>query len=576
MKPKSLETIKKDILTLIKKEVKDDSLSFSIDILEKPPSYELGDFALPCFSLSKALKKNPKEIAKGIEQRIKSNLPSFLQDVKAVGPYINFFLDSSFLVENFLSQSHSSKNIKIEAVKNPLNIMVEYSSPNTNKPQHLGHIRNNLLGMSVSTLLEKVGHKVKKVNLLNDRGLGVSKVIYAYLHLSDKKKPDGKPDHFVGELYNLFNKEAKKNSGLEEEAQRILEKWEKGDKKIIDAWKKITDFVKQGYKETYERLGCSFDKQYWESQIYNEGKSIVMQGLEKGLFKKKDGAVIAELEPYGLPNKVLIKRNGTALYITQDIALAKKKFEDFDVDYSIYVVASEQELYFKQLFKIIELLDIAPVDKLYHLSYGMFLLEGGKMKSREGNIIDADSLIEELKKLALEEVDERYPGLNKKERNKRAERIAMAALKFYILRVDPNRDVVFKPKESISFQGETGPYLLYTYARLRSILRKSGIKPTMLDVKSISLISHEEEKQIASLGNEFSSIVMDSAQSFKPSTLCRFLLDFAQLINSYYHEKRVIGENERLMKARLSLLVACSNVLKEGLNLLGIEVLEEM
>jgi arginyl-tRNA synthetase len=576
MKPKSLETIKKDILTLIKKEVKDDSLSFSIDILEKPPSYELGDFALPCFSLSKALKKNPKEIAKGIEQRIKSNLPSFLQDVKAVGPYINFFLDSSFLVENFLSQSHSSKNIKIEAVKNPLNIMVEYSSPNTNKPQHLGHIRNNLLGMSVSTLLEKVGHKVKKVNLLNDRGLGVSKVIYAYLHLSDKKKPDGKPDHFVGELYNLFNKEAKKNSGLEEEAQRILEKWEKGDKKIIDAWKKITDFVKQGYKETYERLGCSFDKQYWESQIYNEGKSIVMQGLEKGLFKKKDGAVIAELEPYGLPNKVLIKRNGTALYITQDIALAKKKFEDFDVDYSIYVVASEQELYFKQLFKIIELLDIAPVDKLCHLSYGMFLLEGGKMKSREGNIIDADSLIEELKKLALEEVDERYPGLNKKERNKRAERIAMAALKFYILRVDPNRDVVFKPKESISFQGETGPYLLYTYARLRSILRKSGIKPTMLDVKSISLISHEEEKQIASLGNEFSSIVMDSAQSFKPSTLCRFLLDFAQLINSYYHEKRVIGENERLMKARLSLLVACSNVLKEGLNLLGIEVLEEM
>jgi arginyl-tRNA synthetase len=576
MKPKSLETIKKDILTLIKKEVKDDSLSFSIDILEKPPSYELGDFALPCFSLSKALKKNPKEIAKGIEQRIKSNLPSFLQDVKAVGPYINFFLDSSFLVENFLSQSHSSKNIKIEAVKNPLNIMVEYSSPNTNKPQHLGHIRNNLLGMSVSTLLEKVGHKVKKVNLLNDRGLGVSKVIYAYLHLSDKKKPDGKPDHFVGELYNLFNKEAKKNSGLEEEAQRILEKWEKGDKKIIDAWKKITDFVKQGYKETYERLGCSFDKQYWESQIYNEGKSIVMQGLEKGLFKKKDGAVIAELEPYGLPNKVLIKRNGTALYITQDIALAKKKFEDFDVDYSIYVVASEQELYFKQLFKIIELLDIAPVDKLYHLSYGMFLLEGGKMKSREGNIIDADSLIEELKKLALEEVDERYPGLNKKERNKRAERIAMAALKFYILRVDPNRDVVFKPKESISFQGETGPYLLYTYARLRSILRKSGIKPTMLDVKSISLISHEEEKQIASLGNEFSSIVMDSAQSFKPSTLCRFLLDFAQLINSYYHEKRVIGENERLMKARLSLLFACSNVLKEGLNLLGIEVLEEM
>lgn len=576
MKPKSLETIKKDILTLIKKEVKDDSLSFSIDILEKPPSYELGDFALPCFSLSKALKKNPKEIAKGIEQRIKSNLPSFLQDVKAVGPYINFFLDSSFLVENFLSQSHSSKNIKIEAVKNPLNIMVEYSSPNTNKPQHLGHIRNNLLGMSVSTLLEKVGHKVKKVNLLNDRGLGVSKVIYAYLHLSDKKKPDGKPDHFVGELYNLFNKEAKKNSGLEEEAQRILEKWEKGDKKIIDAWKKITDFVKQGYKETYERLGCSFDKQYWESQIYNEGKSIVMQGLEKGLFKKKDGAVIAELEPYGLPNKVLIKRNGTALYITQDIALAKKKFEDFDVDYSIYVVASEQELYFKQLFKIIELLDIAPVDKLCHLSYGMFLLEGGKMKSREGNIIDADSLIEELKKLALEEVDERYPGLNKKERNKRAERIAMAALKFYILRVDPNRDVVFKPKESISFQGETGPYLLYTYARLRSILRKSGIKPTMLDVKSISLISHEEEKQIASLGNEFSSIVMDSAQSFKPSTLCRFLLDFAQLINSYYHEKRVIGENERLMKARLSLLFACSNVLKEGLNLLGIEVLEEM
>ncbi len=565
-----LDSFKQDILDAVGKSL-GHKTDLSVDMIGKPPSQELGDIAFPCFSFAKSLKKNPAQIAKELEKKLSSNLPQFIEKVKAVGPYLNFFIKPSSLVELLL------KGISIEKAQQAKKIMVEYSSPNTNKPQHLGHVRNNLLGMTVSTLLQEIGNKVIKVNLLNDRGIGVSKVIYAYLYLSDKKEPSGKPDHFVGDLYNLFNKEARKNPELEEEAQRILEKWEQGNKEVIEAWKKITKFVREGYKHTYDKLGCSFDKEYWESQIYKEGKEIIQMGLKKGLFKKEDGAIIAELEPYGLPKKVLIKRNGTALYITQDIALAKKKFDDFDIDYSIYVVASEQELYFKQLFKIIELLGIAPIDKLYHLSYGMFLLQGGKMKSREGNVVDADSLIDEIEQLAFKEVEKRYQDLDEKEKKKRAERIALAALKFYILKVDPNRDVVFKPKESISFQGETGPYLLYTYARLKSILRKSGVKPIQLKkALNIKLISSQEEKQIALMAVEFPSIVKEAAQGFKPSILCRFLLDFAQLINSYYHEKRVIGEDEALMKARLALLLSSADLLKKGLALLGIDVLEEM
>lgn len=570
----NIERIKGIIIEQIKGIHDFSKLELSSDWFQKTPSPDLGDLAFQCFPIAKQMQKNPQEIAKKIENYLSSNKIDYVEKVKAVGPYLNFFLNANEVIEAFIS------GITYEQSKEPKKIMIEYSSPNTNKPQHLGHVRNNLLGMSISQILEHQGNKTIKVNLLNDRGLGVSKVIYAYLYLAKEKEPNKKPDHFVGDLYLLFNNEVKKRPELEQEAQRILKRWEENDEEVISSWKKIRDFVIEGYKETYKKLGCLFDKEYFESEIYKEGKEIVMEGLKKDIFKEKDGAVIAPLEKYGLPEKVLIKSNGTALYITQDIALAKKKFEDFEIDYSIYVVASEQELYFKQLFKIIELLNIASSDKLYHLAYGMILLEGGKMKSREGNIVDADSIIEELERLALSEVEQRYPNLSEEEKKERTEKIAISALKFYILKVDPTRDILFKPKESISFQGETGPYLQYTYARIKSIVRKSGMNSKDI-IKNIDLKCFEndeciEEKAIALLALEFPSIIEKAAESLKPSLLCRYLLDFAQLINSYYHDKRVIGEDKEVMKARLALLLASSEIIKKGLWLLGIPVLEEM
>ncbi|MDI3473697.1 MAG: arginyl-tRNA synthetase [Candidatus Woesearchaeota archaeon] len=570
----NIERIKEGIIEQIKEIPDFSKLNLSSDWFQKTPSSDLGDLAFQCFPIAKQLGENPQQIAKKIEVSLSSKKIRYVENVKAVGPYLNFFLDSREVIEALIS------GITYEKAKEPKKIMIEYSSPNTNKPQHLGHVRNNLLGMAISQLLEHQGNKTIKVNLLNDRGLGVSKVIYAYLYLSKEKEPNKKPDHFVGDLYLLFNKEVKKRPELEQEAQRILKRWEENDEEVISAWRKIREFVIEGYKETYKKLGCLFDKEYFESDIYKEGKEIIMEGLKKGIFKEKDGAIIAPLEKFGLPDKVLIKSNGTALYITQDIALTKKKFEDFDIDYSIYVVASEQELYFKQLFKIIELLNIASSDKLYHLAYGMILVEGGKMKSREGNIVDADSIIKELEELASLEVEQRYPALSEEEKKERTEKIAISALKFYILKVDPSRDILFKPKESISFQGETGPYLQYTYARIKSILRKSGLNQneiTMnIDLKYFENDECNEEKAIALLALEFPSVIEKAAESLKPSLLCRYLLDFAQLINSYYHDKRVIGEEKDIMRARLALLLASSEIIKKGLWLLGIPILEEM
>jgi arginyl-tRNA synthetase len=554
---------KKEIVKLIAKhtEVAHDAIE---ELLEVPPDLSLGDYAFPCFFLGKEKNKQPGKIAKELADQIKPT--KLVHKIQAKGPYLNFFIDKAAFARHVLAETP-------EIEKKSGSIMVEFSSPNTNKPQHLGHIRNNLLGSVISSLLQKVGYKVIKANLINDRGIHICKSMLAYQKWGNNKEPDKKPDHFVGDFYVLFSQNAQKNPELEKEAQEMLVKWEQGDKQTVELWKKMRKWCIQGFEETYRKLGIDFDKVYFESEIYREGNMIVAENLQKGVFEKEKGAVIARLEP-DLPNKVLIRQDGTSLYITQDIGLAVKKFNDFKLDKSIYVVGSEQNLYFKQLFAILEMLGYHGVEKCIHLSYGMVYLPEGKMKSREGTVVDADNLIENVKELSRLELRKRYPELPDEEIEKRAGQIGLAALKFMILKYDPKKDINYNPEESISFEGETGPYLQYSHARICSILRKN-----QSDVSKnidFSLFSEKIELNLINMLFMFTSIIEDAAEQYKPSLVARYLLDLSQLFNEFYHSCPVLQATENIRQARLLLIQKTRDVIKEGLSLLGVAAPEVM
>ncbi len=531
-------------------------------MIEIPPDPGLGDFAFPCFSLAKEFKKSPAEIAKELLDKITVRTP--FSKVENNGPYLNFFVDSHYIAEYSLKSQQKKEDDKRET------IMVEFSSPNTNKPLHLGHLRNMILGNSLSTIIKEKGHNVIKACLVNDRGVHICKSMLMYEKFGEQGMPDKKPDHYVGDFYVLFNKKVQENPELEQEAQEMLQRWENGDKEIHDIWRLMNNWANEGFQETYDRLGIEFDKFYFESDIYKKGKDLVKKGLENGVFYDDEGAISVELGKLG--KKVLLRKDGTSVYMTQDIFLAKKKFDDFSLDKSIYIVGSEQNLHFQQLFKILGIMGFSFAERCYHLSYGMVSLPEGKMKSREGTVVDADDLITEMKELAKEEIKKRHE-LSEAELRRRAQIIGLGALRFYLLKTDPTKDMVYDPKTSISFEGETGPYVQYVYARISSILRKS--QQEISEDIDFNLFNENEINIIKKI-SYFWDVAADAKSNMKPNLICRYLIDLCQMFNEYYHNTPVLKADEEQKKARLLLINKIKKTIADGLFMLNIDVLEEM
>lgn len=540
-------------------------------LMEVPPDKTLGDFSLPCFELSKQFKKAPIDLANELKEKLKKQ--DFIDRVEANNGYLNFFLNknkmSEFTLKNVLSKKNNYGKTNLGKNKK---VMVEYSSPNTNKPLHLGHVRNDLLGMSISKILEFNGYKVIKSSVINDRGIHICKSMLAYLKWGDNKKPDQKPDHFVGSFYVLYSQKAKENPILEDEAQELLKKWESGDKKTIELWKKMNSWVYQGFKETYKMLGSKFDKVYYESKIYKKGKEIVLGKLKKGIFNKEDGAIIVNLSKFNLPNKILIRSDKTSLYITQDIYLAILKFKTFKLRKSVYVVGNEQNLHFKQLFAILNLLGFKWYKDCYHLSYGYVSLTSGRMKSREGTIVDADTLIENMTELAKIELEKRNK-LKKTELERRAKIIALGAIKFFFLKYETFKDFVFDPKESISFEGETGPYVQYTYARSYSILKKHKGKINNFNTR---LLEKEEEISLIKTIYNFPEATNEAVLNYKPSIISRYIIVLCQQFNEFYQKYPVLNVENNLKISRIALVLATNQVISNACKLLNIELLEKM
>ena len=545
------------------------------DLVEIPPPDFDFNYAFPCFHLAKIEKKAPNVIASELKAKMK--LPDYLEAIEATGPYLNFRVKPEQILQNIFSlqEDYGKMYEKIsKTTLKPSRIVIEYPAPNTNKPLHFGHIRNMLLGRSLSNLLKYKGDTVFDVNLNNDRGIHICKSMFAYEKWGDGKEPDKKADHFVGDFYVKYTQMEKKDSKVIDKVYELLRLWEEDDPKTKTLWKKMNNWAFKGFKETYNTLKISFDKEYFESDIYWKGRGKILEGVEKGIFSKtEDGAVIAYLEEnFNLPNKILLRRDGTTLYITQDVFLAFQKKEDFNYDKSIYVVGNEQDLYFKQLFAVLDLIGFKE-DK-FHLSYGMVYLPEGKMKSREGTVVDADDIIAKMETLAYEEVNRRYPELRETEKKERANAIGMAALSFFILKFNPKSGFIFNPKESISFEGETGPYIQYCYARIQSILTKSK-EVVGLNIKW-NLIKHEKELFLVKQLNYFPEILDSIRNNYNLHLIPQYLLMLCQAFNSFYSSCQVLSDNKESEKTRLLLIRCVQIVIKIGLDILGINTLNQM
>lgn len=561
---------KLELAKLLSKETQlDESKLF--ELLEVPRDPELGDFAFPCFLLAKELKKAPPMIASEIAPKISAE---FIESSTAVGPYINFKIKKDMFAKTILKNINAElNNFDVKKEK----ICLESPGPNTNKPLHLGHVRNMLLGISLKNILRKIGHEVIPVNIVNDRGIHICKSMLAYKLFGNNTTPESegmKGDFFVGKYYIKYAQEVEKNPELENQAKEMLVAWEKGDEEVRALWEKMNKWALDGMKITYKNYDLEIDKEYYESETYLAGKQTVIENFEKGIFQKnEEGAIIINLEKEGLGEKVLLRADGTTIYITQDIQLAKERFEDYHMDRMIYVVGSEQEYHFKVLFEVLKKIKFPFANNCYHLSYGMVNLTEGKMKSREGTIVDADDFRQNMIDLAKEEVKERYKDLSEEEVNKRAEMIANGAVNFFVLKYDSVKDFEYNPKKSLSFTGDSGPYIQYAHARICSIIRKAKKD---IATPNFELLSQDSEKNIiAKIGN-FKEVIEKSANDYKPSTIANYLLELAQMFNSYYHDTQIIGDDLFLMNARLFLIQNIKLVLKEGLALLNIDAPEEM
>ncbi len=561
---------KQNIIKLLKKHT-----SLKEIPLEIPPSPELGDYAFPCFILSKTLKKSPNQIAESLAKKIPKT--KHISKITATGPYLNFFINKQQITNKTINDIF--KNQKNKSTKKK--ILIESPGPNTNKPLHLGHVRNICLSQTLNNILKFQGNNTIQININNDRGIHICKSMLAYQKYGKNSTPKTaklKSDFFIGKYYVLFAQKIKDNQKLETEVNKLLEKWENNDPKTIALWKKMNSWAYQGFKETYKKFNLTFDKEYYESKTYKKGKAIVHEGLKKRIFyKDKSGAIIIDLEKQGYGEKVLLRSNGTSVYVTQDMYLAKARYDDYKFDKLIYVVATEQNYHFKVLFEILKKLKYPFADKLHHFAYGMVNLTTGKMKSREGTVIDADNLIQQVEELAKKEIQKRHK-LSKIELNERAKKIAMAAIRFYLIKHDPIKDMLFDPKKSISFEGETGPYVQYAYARINSIIKKSKqtINNQFLKKSNLTLLKEPQEINLIKKLEQFPKIINKISENYKLSLLPNYLLELSQEFNTYYHNTKIIQKDIPLQNARLCLIYSIKKILKKGLNLLEIKTLGEM
>ena len=555
-----------------------------------PPDLQLGHFAVGCFPLSKKLRKNPAEIARTLAAAIPAG--EVIASAVAAGPYINFKLaDRVFFgsaIDTILAAGDRYGDVPVGRNKR---VMVEYLSPNTNKPLHLGHLRNAALGISVSRLLEATGHWLVKSILINDRGVHICKSMLAWERFGNGATPESegmKGDHFVGKWYVRYAVESEKDPTLEQNIQEMLKKWEAGDPDTLALWKKMNQWVYDGFAETYRRFGMDFDVFYYESDTYKLGKDVIAEGLKKDVFARDErGNIVYPLpqalfgtEKGGASKKVTVLRpDGTSLYITQDIGTAILKVTEHHLDSSVYVVGSEQEHHFKCLFSMLGALGYAWASNCHHLSYGMVYLPEGKMKSREGKVVDADDLIAGMAELAEEEIRRRDPEhrLSDDEIKHRAAVIGVGAIKYYLLRVRPSQSINFDPVESISFDGFTGPYCQYAYARIFGILEKAGSRGRESHAVDCARLGNLEELLLLKMLIQFPEEVASGMAEYNPSRVAVHVFNTAKAFNQFYNKHAVLqaGSHE-LTAARLALIKAAAVVLKRGLNLLGIDVLENM
>lgn len=584
-------------------------------VLGLPPQVELGDFTFGVFPLAKPLRKGPPIIARELAEAVTH--PALVK-VEAVGPYLNLTVAPPVLFQALIqSVLHSSLPFGFHTTGHGKRVMVEYSSPNTNKPLHIGHLRNNLLGYSVSRILAAVGYDVIKACLVNDRGIHICKSMLGYQRFFAGQTPQSrqqKGDHFVGEIYVTYEKALKaekdalaaslSSEGLTGEAlekavdagspllqatHELLRQWEAGNPEVRALWETMNGWVYEGFEQTYREMGVSFDQYYYESQLYQSGRARVLEALERGLVTRRpDGAVAIDLSEDGLDPKVLLRADGTSLYITQDIGVALQKWADHQPERSIYVIGNEQDHQMKVLFIILKRLGYAWASGCFHLSYGMVSLPEGRMKSREGKVIDADDLMHEMVKEAREELDKRQTEdgevLQEAELQDRARAVAMGGIKFFFLKTNPRKDFMFNPAESIQFQGDTGPYVQYTHARIKSILRKAAERGHVLSDETmvagsgaLETLGNLEERGLARTLVDFPRVVAEAAERLQPSSIASQLLEVAAAFNKFYHEHQILRATDtQTLMGRLALAAATARVLATGLELLGIEAPEAM
>ena len=557
-----------------------------------------GDYTLVVFPYVKQARKSPEAVAAEIGEAVKAALPT-VAGYNVIKGFLNFEIADSYWLQFVAEKAADSTFGLTAAADGQAPVVVEYSSPNTNKPLHLGHIRNNLLGWSVSQLLAAAGANVKKVNLVNDRGIHICKSMLAWLRYGNGETPESsgmKGDHLVGKYYVEFDKhykeeikqlmergveeeQAKREAPLMVEAQSMLKRWEEGDAEVRALWEKMNGWVYAGFDETYARLGVGFDKVYYESQTYLLGKELVQKGLDLGvLYRKEDGSVWCDLTGDGLDQKLLLRKDGTSVYMTQDLGTALLRHNDFGAERLIYVVGNEQDYHFKVLKLILGKLGFDWADKVYHLSYGMVELPNGKMKSREGTVVDADDLIDEMEKTAEEMSREhgKNDDLSEEERQHLYHILALGALKYFILKVDPTKNMLFNPAESIDFNGNTGPFIQYTHARIRSIVRKAGEEMSdQWTVGSVQL--NEKERGVVKALHALPETVQAAAAAYSPAMVAGYAYELAKAFNSFYQDTPILRENDSQLKAfRVMLCGFVGNALKNTMNILGIEVPERM
>ena len=561
----------------------------------------VGDMTIVIFPMLRQVKGNPQQIGEAIGAHIKQSAPNLVCDFNVIKGFLNLVIADSYYI-NFLNDIKDNPQYGLAAPNSKEALLVEYSSPNTNKPLHLGHIRNNLLGYSVAEILKAAGHKVYKTQIINDRGIHICKSMIAWQRFGNGETPEStglKGDKLVGNYYVAFDKaykteieqliaegknkeEAEKQAPIFLEAQELLRKWEAGDAEVLALWKKMNSWVYDGFGVTYKNLGVDFDSNYYESNTYLLGKDIVEQGLAKGVFfKKEDGSVWCDLTADGLDEKLVLRSDGTSVYITQDMGTATQRVKDYpDVKGMVYTVGNEQDYHFKVLFLILKKLGYDWASKLYHLSYGMVDLPSGKMKSREGTVVDADDLISEMQQTAKEISQElgKLDGYTEEQKEELYRTIGLGALKYYILKVDPKKRILFDPKESIDFQGNTGPFVQYTYARIRSILRKyNEVATGKPQVTNLPSELHEKEKTLLRSIGQFPAVVQDAADNYSPALVANYVYDLVKDFNSFYQNVSILGEQDPIkLDFRVALCRKISEIIAEAFKMLGIQVPERM